>query len=42
MVLKSNFQGMKNSLDVSVLKPGVYLVNFSGKDKSVTRRIVKQ
>ncbi|MEE4287637.1 MAG: cellulase family glycosylhydrolase [Mariniphaga sp.] len=42
MVLKSNFQGMKNSLDVSVLKPGVYLVNFSGKEKSVTRRIVKQ
>jgi endoglucanase len=41
-LIERSIRESENSLDISALQPGIYLVNFSEKDKTVTRKFIKK
>jgi endoglucanase len=40
--IERSIRETEKSLDVSALQPGIYLIRFSGKEKTVTKKIVKR
>jgi endoglucanase len=41
-VIERSIRELENSLDVSELQPGIYLINFSGEEKTVTQKFIKR
>ncbi|MBW6537059.1 MAG: cellulase family glycosylhydrolase [Mariniphaga sp.] len=41
-VIERSIRELEKSLDISGLQPGIYLINFSGKEKTVTQKFIKR
>ncbi|SEH05434.1 Uncharacterised protein [Candidatus Venteria ishoeyi] len=42
MLLKQNVRGNKTPVDISALKPGIYLIKYSSKNQIITSIFVKE